>query len=78
MMEDRLSNELKSFQSLWHGGYYEGNPLFPLLAACATFHLRESLSTQPTSIQNSGKGAIASGWLPTMKNTTGQCPCRIP
>lgn len=29
-VEDRLSSELDSFQSLWQGGYFEGQPLDPL------------------------------------------------
>lgn len=27
---ERLRNELKSFQELWHGGFYGGNPLDPM------------------------------------------------
>lgn len=29
-MNDKLKNELNSFQSIWEGGYYEGDPLDPL------------------------------------------------
>lgn len=29
-VSDRLSGELESFQTLWRGGYYEGQPLDPL------------------------------------------------
>ncbi len=27
MVQDKLSKEIKSFDGLWEGGYYEGNPL---------------------------------------------------
>jgi len=29
-VEQALSTELRSFQNLWHGGYFEGDPLHPL------------------------------------------------
>jgi len=30
VVDDRLKEELDSFQKLWHGGYFEGDPLVPL------------------------------------------------
>ena len=30
MPENKLSEEIASFEGLWEGGYYEGDPLTPL------------------------------------------------
>ena len=32
-VDDRLKGELESFQKLWQGGYFEGNPLDPLASS---------------------------------------------
>jgi hypothetical protein len=29
-MSDQLAAELDSFQTIWRGGYYEGDPLDPM------------------------------------------------